>query len=289
MSAEVARIYQRAAITIPACNIVQVQHAAPFHLNLVVSDSMIFSGKHFISATCLSLFVISFAATVFAADTLTINTTGTPPLNTPDQNGFVDRVVSEAFQRVGLKLHTVKLPAERGLKNANDGTDDGDMVRIKGLERLYPNLVMVPEKIMQWEFNAFSQQKPDLQGQWSNLLPYSVSYIIGWKILEKNVPQGVEVTTVKNQQQLFSLLEKRRTDLVIYERWGGLKYLQDKGVTDVELITPPLAVRDMYIYLNKKHEKHVSGLAAALRDMKGDGMYQHIYEQTLAPLIKKNN
>lgn len=234
----------------------------------------------------LVLLALQPAASAFAEDILVINTTGNPPLSTPQQDGFIDRVAAEAFRRVGLGLQTVKLPAERGLQNANDGIDDGDMVRIAGLEKAYPNLICVPEKVMDWEFNAFSHRPIDLDGKWSNLSTRSVSFLIGWKILEKNVPQSADITKVKTPQQLFGLLEKRRTELVIYERWGGLQYLQDNGVTDVELLSPPFAVREMYIYLNKKHKKLVPKIAEALLAMKKDGSYERIYQQTLAPLVK---
>ena len=187
---------------------------------------------------------------------------------------------------MGVQLQTVQLPAERALKNVNAGIDDGEMSRIAGLEKLYPNMIRVPETIMDWEFSAFSKKQTALDGKWSSLRPYSVAYIIGWKILERNVPADVFVTKVKNTEQLFGLLEKQRTDIILYERWGGLKYIKDNQLQNVNIQTPPLAVRNMYIYLHKKHEKLVPKLAEALKAMKQDGTYQRIYEQTLAPLVK---
>jgi polar amino acid transport system substrate-binding protein len=77
--------------------------------------------------------------------TIVLNTTGNAPLNTPDQQGFVDLVATEAFRRIGVTVKTVKLPAERGLINANQGIHDGEMLRVGGLEKIYPNLIMVPE------------------------------------------------------------------------------------------------------------------------------------------------
>ena len=86
---------------------------------------------------------------------LSINTTTEAPFTTASRNGFLDIVVAEVFKRQGLNYKLVKLPAERGLRNVNQGIDDGDLTRIKGLERIYPNLVRVPEKLLYWEFAAF--------------------------------------------------------------------------------------------------------------------------------------
>lgn len=225
---------------------------------------------------------------LYAANVLIINTTGKPPLNTPQRSGFMDLVTAEALRRIGYQLQTVQLPAERGLANSNAGIDDGEMSRIAGLEKLYPNLVRVPEKIMDWEFNAFTNKTIHINSRWADLSPYAVAYINGWKILEKNVPEEAEITRVKNPRQLFALLQKDRTDFILYERWGGLNIIQKQKLQNVRIIMPPLAVKDMYIYLHKKHKQLVPLLAKSLSEMKRDGSYQRIYNRTLAPLTEKH-
>jgi len=230
-----------------------------------------------------SFLTCSFTFSVSAKE-LTINTTGKPPLNTADASGFMDLVTKEALNRIGYSLKTIQLPAERGLKNVNSGIEDGEMSRIKGLEKLYPNLVRVPEKIMDWEFVAFSFQKIDLSHGWSGLLPYSVSYINGWKILEKNVPKKAEQTKVRTPEQLFSILSKKRTDLILYERWGGLLFTKEHHLRNVKIQSPPLATKEMFIYLHKKHLDIVPKLAASLKSMKTDGSYQEIFNKLLKPL-----
>ncbi len=95
------------------------------------------------------LFLAALPGAFFAAErpVLVLNNTDGPPYSTPEGDGFIDLVGGEVFRRAGLALKTVKLPAERGLINANAGIEDGDLSRIAGLERDYPNLVRVPEKI----------------------------------------------------------------------------------------------------------------------------------------------
>jgi polar amino acid transport system substrate-binding protein len=241
---------------------------------------------YFARYVCALLFSLALSP-LYAANVLVINTTGKPPLNTPQRNGFMDLVAAEALRRIGYRLETVQLPAERGLTNSNAGVDDGEMSRIAGLERLYPNLIRVPEKIMDWEFNAFTNKSIHINGKWSDLSPYAVAYINGWKILEKNVPDEAEITRVQNPRQLFALLHKERTDFIIYERWGGLNIIQKQKFDEMRIIMPPLAVKDMYIYLHKKHEKLVPQVARALYEMKQDGAYQRIHNQTLAPLTQQ--
>ena len=235
------------------------------------------------------MFVILFfwlmaCSLAYANQTLVLNTAGKFPLNAPDQSGFMDKVVEEAFRRSGLILKTIQLPAERGLINANLGIDDGEMGRIAGLEKTYPNLVRVPEKVMDWEFYAFSDHNVDLSKGWAGLAEYSVAFINGWKILERNVPAEAEITKVKDQSQLFNLLNKQRTQIIIYERWAGLRYIKQNRLNGVRLIQPALARRKMYMYLNKRHKVFVPRLTKALKNMKRDGTYNRLVRELLEPL-----
>lgn len=227
------------------------------------------------------LIPISFAfATEPTTTSITLNTTGNPPLNTPEQTGFMDVIVSEALKRIGLTLQTIQLPAERGLKNANSGIDDGEMSRIAGLEMSYPNLVAVPEKLMNWEFVAFSLRPIELTEGWRSLGPYTVAFINGWKILEKNTT-AIKPTMVRDADQLFNLLIKRRTDIILYERWGGLLHRKMLQQNEIRLLEPPLAITPMFVYLNKKHQGLIQPLADALKAMKLDGTYARIENKLL--------
>ena len=110
-----------------------------------------------------------------AADepTLVLSDPTEPPYTTKAGNGFFDVIAGEAFRRAGLRLRLVKLPAERGLINANDGIEDGDLSRISGLEKNYPNLVRVPEKMMDMDFVAFARQAKPVEASWGGMVSLS--------------------------------------------------------------------------------------------------------------------
>ena len=230
------------------------------------------------------LLVVLLPTSLFADEkVIVLNVTGQPPLNTPEQTGFMDEIAGEAFRRIGYRLETVQLPAERGLVNANHGKVDGEMSRVKGLDRRYQNLLRVPEKIMDWEFVGFSHDKISLEKGWSDLAMKSVSHINGWKIFEINVPANAEITKVGNAERLFGLLRRDRTDIVLYERWGGQDLLHKMNMHSVQMCQPPLAVKEMFIYLHKKHRNLIPRLAKALAAMKQDGQYQQIFSKFLMP------
>ena len=233
------------------------------------------------------LFAALLAAPLCAAEprTLVLNDPNDPPFTTADRRGFLDIVAGEAFGRLGVTLRLVKLPAERGLINANAGIEDGDLTRIAGLEEQYPNLVRVPEKLLDNDFSAFSKQRA-IPSSWEAVRRYSVGYLKGWKIYEQNLAGARRATTADNPEQLFRLLALDRIEVALYTQWMGLALLEERGIKNVYALEPPLASREMFIYLHKKHAALVPGLAGALRALKTEGFYERIRREKLLPYTR---
>ena len=80
-------------------------------------------------------------------------------------------------------------------------------------------------------------------------------------------------------QQLFRLLNLKRIDVALYERWLGLALLRQQDIKDVRMLEPILANKEMFIYLHRRHAALVPKLAAALSAIKAEGLYQRLYEE----------
>lgn len=239
-------------------------------------------------STSIVILLLSIGVNVYAnpGHVLRINDTNAPPLTTPEQDGFLNIVASEAFRRAGVKLELIKLPAERALINANAGIEDGELTRIAGLEKLYPNLIRVPEKLIDWEFVAYSKN-PDLQSRWPAIRQHTIGHITGWKIYEKHVRGATQVVPTTTPTQLFHLLERDRIEVALYARWMGQALIQKLDIKNIHQLEPVLASREMFIYLHKHHAKLVPKIAKALRELKQEGFYARTREQKLSPYINK--
>jgi len=211
---------------------------------------------------CLFLFLLENANAA-----LTITSGRGEPFVNAKQTGFYDLIVKNMFQRVGVEVRTVTLPSERSLINANTGVDDGNIARIKGIEKKYKNLLMVPGKIIDFDFVAFTKNRQFEVVGWEGLKPYNVAFINGWKAFEKKVKHY------------------NRVDIVLYDLWSGVWWTRQHA-DDIHYLQPPIASYELYLYINKKHKKLLSGLSRALRSMKEDGTYQRIYDETLNKLLK---
>lgn len=213
-----------------------------------------------------------------------LNTSTGPPYATSARDGFQDRVVAEVFRRIGLKGKVEIYEASaRALLNANNNVDHGVAMRIAGLEKKFPNLVRIPERLIENDFVAYSRGLDLTTDSWDSLLPYVVGYINGWQIFERNLVAEQESTTLKEPSQMFTMLDKKRLDVVLYERWQGFSRAASTGVK-VKVHEPPLASVDMYMYMHKEHAHLVPKLAQALKDMKADGTYRKIFDEILTPL-----
>ncbi|WP_157979489.1 substrate-binding periplasmic protein [Rhodoferax ferrireducens] len=233
---------------------------------------------------------LGFGGGVQAGDKLVLTTGVLAPYTTPDHRGFLDQIIVAVFREAGLdaELQVFPTATARALLNANVGVDDGEAMRIAGLETQYPNLIRVPETLIANDFVAYATRLQLTTGNWQSIEPYVLSYIIGWKIFEKNVPHAREVTPVRDADQLFGLLANGRTDLALYERWQGLARIKAMGLK-AHALEPPLARTDMFIYLHKKHEALVPRVAQALVRLKANGTYQRIFDATLTSLAPRLN
>lgn len=228
--------------------------------------------------TVLFLLVAIFPAASSAAEQLRINCT----VHSPTEVLFVN-LVDEIARRANLTIRWQTPPVGRSLLNVNEGMDDGDGPRIEGLEKQYPNMIRVPEPFGHFNFSAFAKDPEIKLDSWESLADYNVAYITGWKIFDINVKQAKSIVKVGNKTQLFNLLHKDRTDLVLITRLAGLDTISKMGLSGIHCLEPPLVSTPMFLYLHKKHTPLITKLADLLRQIKEDGTYAELEARVLAP------
>jgi len=237
-----------------------------------------------LSAATLLLALQCNATAAAELPTLVLNSASAPPFATDSGDGFLDIIIGEAFRRAGLGLKIVRLSGERGLKNANDGLEDGELARIGGMEKMYPNLVPVPGKVVDYHFVAFTRHAKLNNASWETLEPLSVGFLRGWKIYERSLKPGTKTTVVDTPEQLFSILDKDRIDVALYERSLGMALIEKMGIKNLHVVEPALTELEMFIYLHKKHADKVPAVASALHDLKAEGFYERACVKTFTPL-----
>lgn len=189
------------------------------------------------------------------------------PLHRPDQSGFLDRFLHRAFAAIGRRVRVQWLPGQRALINADNGIDDGDAMRIAGLGQRYASvashLVEVPAKLCDMVFVAFARDPSVRVTGWLSLDRYSLALVRGYKYLETHTDSRNRVE-VDDAAQLFRLLERGRTDVVLIDEATGLGTLRALKLTDIHVVGRPLVVMPGYLYLNQRYRALAAPLAAAI-------------------------
>ncbi len=234
--------------------------------------------------TMIFKFLLVLLATVVqnaaAQDTFTISTSYQNLLSNAEGKGMLDRILVEAFRRIGIKAEVVYTATAKSLQDVNAGIMDGEINRIAGMETQFPNLRRILEPNMTMDFVAFSSQPITVTG-WESLRGLEVGLVKGWKILEDNTKGFPHVTTLPTETELFTMLHKDRIDIALYDKLTGYVVLKNLGYGNISHLEPPLAQREMFLYVHKKHEAIMEKIAVSLKAMKLDGTYDRIKAEVL--------
>lgn len=216
-----------------------------------------------------------------AQETFTISTSYQNLLSNREKTGMLDLVFIEVFERLGMDLEIVYSPAERSAVDVNAGIFDAEANRIAGMEAEYPNFRRVPEPNMTMEFVSFSTQEYDIDG-WESIRERDIGVVRGWRILEENTKDFPYVATVPSEVELFRMLRMGRVELALYSKLSGYSTIQEMHLEEIIFhLEPPLAARDMYLYVHARHEALTDEIAQVLREIKQDGTYQAIVDRVL--------
>lgn len=233
----------------------------------------------------LGIFVFLLAGSAAGQEkTFTISTSYRNLLSNPDEAGMLDRILIEAFRRIGMKAEIVYTPTEKSLVDVNAGLLDAEINRIAGMEQNFPNLVQVPESNMTMHFVAFSNNEFVIDG-WESIRDLHIGIVKGWKILENNTRGFPHVVYVPTERELFRMLSKNRIDIALYSKLTGYALLHELGYSGVRHLEPPLESREMYLYVHKQHSALAERIAGALKEMKDDGTYREIVEKTTGAVM----
>ena len=195
-----------------------------------------------------------------------------PPVTTPEGNGYLDRVLAETFRRAELEFVIRDVPPARGLAQANAGILDGDVARIDVPSRLFPNLLRVPEPIIDVVFAGLHTRDDVVVENVEDFERYRVGYVRGWKIAELMFADVDSALPVRRPAQLLDMLEAGRIDLAFLTVAPARHLARSRNLGELD-VTDFAIRRNLYLHLHESHADKVPRLSAALAAMKADGSY----------------
>ena len=199
-----------------------------------------------------------------------------------------ERVMREAYGRMGLNVQFSSLPAARALAVANSGRADGELYRIKNIHLKYKNLIMLSVPIGIMEGVAITTNpKISLDG-WQSLEPYRVCIRNGVKFAEAGTKQ-MTIDVANSNEQLFNNLGMNRCDVIVLARLTSIALAQDferKMKTPVQFHV--IQTYPLFHYLHKKNRHLVPKLTEVLKAMETDGTIVKIRAQYILEISSVN-
>lgn len=190
-------------------------------------------------------------------------------------------ILREAYRRIGYTVTFDLLPGKRSLMHANAGTSDGDVARIAGTEKEFPNLVPVPTPIILFQGAAFTKTVTRNIENWNDLKGLTVGIIRGIRYSDTGT-KGMDRLIAHDMTHLFRLLDRDRVQVAVATvRAGESEVALNFPDSGIHIIGAPVYTAPLYHFVHKKNVNLVPLLDAAIRNMKKNGLLEQLFIRSL--------
>lgn len=191
-----------------------------------------------------------------------------------------ERVLREAYGKLGRSIVVEHMPAKRSLYWAESGRLDGDLCRAKSSD----NLIKVPTPIFQWKLSAFSTRQLEIKS-WSDLKSLKVGYERGMTI----VAQHNELTLLpaNNIESAILQASKDRVDVLLDDQNTVIYNARRMNIHNLIANEPPLVSGPTFHLLNSTHQQLAEQLNAVLQQMDAAGRMKQIEHEVMQEFMRK--
>ncbi len=200
-------------------------------------------------------------------------------------HAMAKEVLHEAYRRIGYDIRIKFFPGRRSLESANKGLTDGDVARIAGTEKKFPNLIPVETPIIYFQGVAFTKSVTRKIGSWHDLKGLRVGIIRGIRYSTIGT-RGLNPFFAKDMTHLFKLLEDDRIQVAVAVLNAGKIEIHNKFENSgIHVMGTPLYSAPLYHFVHKKNEHLIDDLNQTLKDMASQGEIDKILNKALQNLL----
>ncbi|MFZ6735178.1 substrate-binding periplasmic protein [Undibacterium sp. Ji42W] len=197
---------------------------------------------------------------------------------------MAQRVLSKAYEQLGIKVNFITTPAARAVSMWNAGRLDG--VAAKVIDTGLPDSIKVEIPVVYEEAVAFATKKNFAVDGFDSLKPYVVGYVSGITYLEDRLRNVAHKETAPGLESLFRKLDAGRTDVAVDSRFSFC-LVRKLGLNNIHIIEPSLEKRLGYHFLHTRHQQIASALEPVLRNMEKDGSIKKIQEEVMQEFMEQ--
>lgn len=200
-----------------------------------------------------------------------------------------ERVLGDAFGRIGVRCTFVPIPLLRLIEMANDGQVDGDIGRIPEVADRYPNLIRVPTPICQTDVAVYGRTADFAKRTRSEIAAMNLGIVRGVFVLSKHT-RGMKAIEVQNFEAITNMMANQRIDAAVAIYLDTEVQLQNRHVPEMVRWPYLWASEPLHFLLHKSHAALVPRLEEVLARMAQEGLIRRYYAEGLkkigiAPLL----
>lgn len=188
-------------------------------------------------------------------------------------------VLQEAYSKLDIAIELKELEPANALYKSNEGYVDGELFRIDGITKNYPNLIKVPVSIGKLEGTVFTINESFTVDGFESLRPYRIGVRQGIVYAERGT-FGMDVYLTKKTDDLFKALISGDVDIIITNRTNGIRKIQSVYPdSKIKALAPPVVTQNFYHYLHIKHAQLLPSLIRTLKNMEASGQIEKILSE----------
>ncbi|QDQ25609.1 transporter substrate-binding domain-containing protein [Chitinimonas arctica] len=191
-------------------------------------------------------------------------------------------ILTSAYERMSIEVVVEFFPLRRSAAVVNAGQYDGELFRVAGAEKKFPNLRMVPTPLGENDFAAFAVRAEVKPTSWASLQPLRVGAQLGVMQVEKRT-QGMNVVFEPTLDSAFKLLKLGQVDVVVASRMTACEHLvrlrgSDAGYAGIREVGVLESV-PIYHYLNANHADLIPRLDEELKRLTSNGYIAAVWRK----------
>ena len=238
-----------------------------------------------IGRMCRFALFIFMASFLYSSQTLAVSDLNLTARTDSVAGQLGANLLREAYQRMGVNMRVHLRPGNRAIAEANNGTSDGEVIRIKRVLSKYQNLRLVPESLLHLDAVIGTKDTKITVKGWDTVKRYSAVTVMGYRSIQNRI-KDQEHIYASSVETAIKILNLDRVKILVLSRFDLIRGLQKTGLKNITILDPPVSRVPLYHMLHKSKESLIPKINQVLIEMKADGSHQKMIEAFIAKLSK---
>ena len=196
-------------------------------------------------------------------------------------------VMAEIYGQLFQPWRLLRIPTEDALAGADAGLVDGELARVKALEKQFSRLKRIPYSIGTMKVVAYSRPEGPITSNLAELAGKKVAIMEGVAFTD-NLTKSNERIFASTVEGMFNLLQSKQVDVVVVGQLDGEFFLRTKGFDSDDVVrSKPLLQVDLFHYIHKRNKDLIKRLRKHMAFLRKTGELARIIKRAEEEVLKR--